>query len=89
MLAVDLSVQGWWEGTQEQTEQRLPAAGGHLQEENTWMRVHADQEYVLQVALRRLNLGQQRVSKSPKDASAIDSMTTCGLAENKFTGNNS
>lgn len=43
-------------------ERPLPAAGANLREESSWLDVHADQEYVLQVSLRRINLGQQRVS---------------------------
>lgn len=62
MLEVGLSVKGWWEDSQEQMERPLPAAGANLREESSWLDVHADQEYVLQVSLRRINLGQQRVS---------------------------
>lgn len=57
-----MSVKGWWEDSQEQMERRLPAAGANLREEGSWLDVHADQEYVLQVSLRRINTGQQRVS---------------------------
>lgn len=57
-----MSVKGWWEESQEQTERRLPVAGANLREESSWLDVHADQEYVLQVSLRRINMGQQRVS---------------------------
>lgn len=62
VLEVEMSVKGWWEESQEQMERRLPAAGANLREERSWLDVHADQEYVLQVSLRRINLGQQRVS---------------------------
>lgn len=58
-----MSVKGWWEQSQEQMERPLPAGGANLREENSWLDVHADQEYVLQVCLRRINLGQQRVSR--------------------------
>ena len=64
VLEVDMSVKGWWEGSQEQTEYPLPAGGANLREESSWLPVHADQEYVLQVSLRRINMGQQRVSMS-------------------------
>lgn len=57
-----MSVKGWWEESQEQTERPLPAAGANLLEESSWLDVHADQEYVLQVSLRRIVQGQQRVS---------------------------
>lgn len=60
MVEVELSVKGWWEESQEQLERRLPPAGASPREQS-WLDVQADQEYVLQVALRRLHLGQQKV----------------------------
>lgn len=64
VIEVKMSLKGWWEESQKQTERCLPAAGASLREESSWLDVHADQEYVLQVSLRRINLGQQRVSMS-------------------------
>lgn len=61
MVEVELSVKGWWDESQEQLERRLPAAGANPRDQSSWLDVHADQEYVLQVALRRIHLGQQRV----------------------------
>lgn len=55
-------MKGWWEQSQEQTERPLPAAGADPKDGSSWLDVHADQEYVLQVSLRRINTGQQRVS---------------------------
>lgn len=69
VLEVQMSVKGWWEDTQEQTERRLPRAGVNLRDESSWLQVHADQEYVLQVSLRRINMGQQRVSSLDTKAS--------------------
>ncbi|XP_019946883.1 activating signal cointegrator 1 complex subunit 3 [Paralichthys olivaceus] len=66
VLEVEMSVKGWWEEKQEQTEIRLPAAGANLRDESSWLRVHADQEYVLQVSLRRINQGQQRRKQDSK-----------------------
>ncbi|XP_039972901.1 activating signal cointegrator 1 complex subunit 3 [Xiphias gladius] len=66
VLEVEMSVKGWWEESQEQTEYALPAAGANLREESSWLPVHADQEYVLQVSLRRINLGQQRRKQDSK-----------------------
>ncbi|XP_061571388.1 activating signal cointegrator 1 complex subunit 3 isoform X2 [Cololabis saira] len=60
VLEVQLSLKGWWEDGREQGERRLPAAATSLREQSSWLDVHADQEYVLQVALRRVNVGQQR-----------------------------
>ncbi|XP_022606538.1 activating signal cointegrator 1 complex subunit 3 isoform X1 [Seriola dumerili] len=66
VVEVGMTVKGWWEQSQEQTERRLPAAGANLREESSWLEVHADQEYVLQVSLRRINLGQQRRKQDSK-----------------------
>lgn len=57
-----MSVKGWWEDSQEQTERPLPPTGANLRDQSSWLDVHADQEYVLQVSLKRINMGQQRVS---------------------------
>lgn len=62
VLEVALSVKGWWETSQQQTERHVPAAGANLRDASSWLDVHADQEYVLQVSLKRINQGQQRVS---------------------------
>ncbi|XP_056289492.1 activating signal cointegrator 1 complex subunit 3 [Pseudoliparis swirei] len=66
VLQVHMSVKGWWERGQEQTERPLPAAGANPKEASGWLDVHADQEYVLQVSLRRMNLGQQRRKQDSK-----------------------
>ncbi|KAM9353179.1 activating signal cointegrator 1 complex subunit 3 [Symphorus nematophorus] len=66
VLEVRMSVKGWWEDSQEQTERPLPAARANLREESSWLDVHADQEYVLQVSLRRINQGQQRRKQDSK-----------------------
>ncbi|XP_067458608.1 activating signal cointegrator 1 complex subunit 3 [Thunnus thynnus] len=66
VLEVGMSVKGWWEESQEQTERPLPAAGANLREDSSWLDVHADQEYVLQVSLRRINTGQQRRRQDSK-----------------------
>ncbi|KAK7886360.1 hypothetical protein WMY93_025981 [Mugilogobius chulae] len=66
--AVDvfMSVKGWWEGDREKTERPLSAAGVNLRDDSSWCEVHADQEYVLQVSLRRINAGQQRRKQDSK-----------------------
>ncbi|XP_038850519.1 activating signal cointegrator 1 complex subunit 3 [Salvelinus namaycush] len=66
VVEVHLSVKGWWEGCGEQTERPLPAAGGKLRDDRSWLDVHADQEYVLQVSLRRINTSQQRRKQDSK-----------------------
>ncbi|XP_017269735.1 activating signal cointegrator 1 complex subunit 3 isoform X2 [Kryptolebias marmoratus] len=66
VLEVHLSVKGWWEQSQEQMQRPLPAAGTNLREDSSWLDVHADQEYVLQVSLQRVNVGQQRRKQDSK-----------------------
>ncbi|XP_028326089.1 activating signal cointegrator 1 complex subunit 3 isoform X2 [Gouania willdenowi] len=66
VLEVQMSVKGWWEESQEQTERPLPAAGAKLRDKSSWLDVHADQEYVLQVSLRRINQGQQKRKQDSK-----------------------
>ncbi|KAJ0066258.1 hypothetical protein NL108_004118 [Boleophthalmus pectinirostris] len=66
VLDVSLSVKGWWEGDRERTERPLAAVGVNLREDSSWCEVHADQEYVLQVSLRRVNAGQQRRKQDSK-----------------------
>ncbi|XP_067305469.1 activating signal cointegrator 1 complex subunit 3 [Pseudorasbora parva] len=60
VLEVCLSVKGWWEGCEEQAEHTLLTNVTNIRDESSWQPLHADQEYVLQVSLRRLNAGQQR-----------------------------
>uniref|UniRef100_A0A6Q2ZC08 Activating signal cointegrator 1 complex subunit 3 n=1 Tax=Esox lucius TaxID=8010 RepID=A0A6Q2ZC08_ESOLU len=66
IVEVILSVKGWWEGCGEQTERPLPVAGGKYKDNTSWLAVHADQEYVLQVSLQRINTGQQRRKQDSK-----------------------
>ncbi|XP_061675544.1 activating signal cointegrator 1 complex subunit 3 isoform X3 [Syngnathoides biaculeatus] len=66
VLEVALSVKGWWEASQQQTECHLPATGAHLRGARSWLDVHADQEYVLQVTLRRINQAQMRRNQDSK-----------------------
>lgn len=85
-----MSVKGWWEESQEQTERRLPRAGVNMREESSWLQVHADQEYVLQVSLRRINMGQQRVSSFDTQAghavSRLSVLTVCVSAVSEEAG---
>ncbi|PWA29850.1 hypothetical protein CCH79_00020231 [Gambusia affinis] len=66
VLEVQMSVKGWWEKSQEQMECPLPGRGTNLREESRWLDVHADQEYVLQVSLYRLNQSQHRWKQESK-----------------------
>uniref|UniRef100_A0A8C6KGY8 Activating signal cointegrator 1 complex subunit 3 n=1 Tax=Nothobranchius furzeri TaxID=105023 RepID=A0A8C6KGY8_NOTFU len=66
VLEVQMSLKGWWEHSQEQTERPLPAAGDHLRGDSSWLDVHADQEYVLHVSLRRLSQKQDSKAQAPR-----------------------
>lgn len=66
VLDVRMSVKGWWEDSRKETERPLPTAGVSLRDDSSWLDVHADQEYVLQVSLRRVNTGQQRRKQDSK-----------------------
>ncbi|KAI3361536.1 hypothetical protein L3Q82_013685 [Scortum barcoo] len=66
VLEVGMSIKGWWEESQDQMERPVCVAGANLRKESSWLDVHADQEYVLQVSLRRINLGQQRRKQDSK-----------------------
>ncbi|KAI4871234.1 hypothetical protein NFI96_019754 [Prochilodus magdalenae] len=66
VVEVSLSVKGWWEGCEEQTERALSTSIPNIREQSSWLPVHADQEYVLQVSLQRLNMGQQRRKQDSK-----------------------
>ncbi|XP_067094233.1 activating signal cointegrator 1 complex subunit 3 [Osmerus mordax] len=58
VVEVSLGVQGWWEDSPGQSLRPLPARGSGRRD--GWLDVHADQEYVLLVSLRRINSAQQR-----------------------------
>ncbi|XP_031431613.1 activating signal cointegrator 1 complex subunit 3 isoform X2 [Clupea harengus] len=68
VVEVSVGVRGWWEGAGagEQAERPVPLAGSNLRESSSWLPLHADQEYVLQVTLRRVNAGQQRRKQDSK-----------------------
>ncbi|KAJ8354135.1 hypothetical protein SKAU_G00217020 [Synaphobranchus kaupii] len=66
VLEVEMRVKGWWEGSPEQSERRLPAAVSNIRDQKSWLTVHADQEYVLQVNLWRVNMGGQKRRQDSK-----------------------
>lgn len=75
MLEVRMSVKGWWEENQEQMERPVHIVSKNLREDRNWLDIHADQEYVLQVCLHRITVGQQKVSvpgaPAPLTSSAV------------------
>ncbi|XP_035275988.1 activating signal cointegrator 1 complex subunit 3 [Anguilla anguilla] len=60
VLEVEMRVKGWWGESQEQSERLLPSAVANIRNQKSWLDIHADQEYVLQVHLHRLNTGGQK-----------------------------
>uniref|UniRef100_A0A8C7XBM4 Activating signal cointegrator 1 complex subunit 3 n=1 Tax=Oryzias sinensis TaxID=183150 RepID=A0A8C7XBM4_9TELE len=64
MLEVRMSVKGWWEENQEQMERPVHIVSKNLREDRNWLDIHADQEYVLQVCLHRMTVGQQKDGKA-------------------------
>ncbi|KAL4657484.1 activating signal cointegrator 1 complex subunit 3 [Arapaima gigas] len=66
VVEVEMSVKGWWDKSSEQTERPLPAAMSDIRAEKNWLPVHADQEYVLQVNLRRIHSGLQKRKQESK-----------------------
>ncbi|XP_048883103.1 activating signal cointegrator 1 complex subunit 3 [Brienomyrus brachyistius] len=66
VVEVRMSVKGWWEDCRERAERPIPTTASNIRSETSWLPVHADQEYVLQVNLRRINIGQQKRKQDSK-----------------------
>lgn len=64
-IEVSMQVKGWWEGDTKQTAKpvHIVSQGGR-RPESDWVHVHADQEYVLQVTLTRINRIKKRDNKA-------------------------
>ncbi|WAR07339.1 ASCC3-like protein [Mya arenaria] len=65
-IEVTFTLQGYWEGgdgCQEKRHIDTPLQGSRLQDQK-WMSVHADQEYVLNVTLARINKNKKTDSKA-------------------------
>lgn len=65
-VEVNMEVKGWWEGGEGQQEARKvsKAHTGGRRPDSDWIQVHADQEYVIEVTLKRLNKFKKRDSKA-------------------------
>jgi activating signal cointegrator complex subunit 3 len=63
-IDVRLSIRGWWAGRQNSEQERTISHGGLRNPNDAWMPVHADQEYILNVNLSRLNRLHKRDSKA-------------------------
>ena len=57
-VEVDLYIRGVWEGRAAQQEKRVDVTIGRVREEN-WVKVHADQEYVVRIELNRILTGKK------------------------------
>uniref|UniRef100_W5NIJ2 Activating signal cointegrator 1 complex subunit 3 n=1 Tax=Lepisosteus oculatus TaxID=7918 RepID=W5NIJ2_LEPOC len=66
VIEVGMSIKGWWEESEGQTERGLPTVVSDIRNEKNWVSVHADQEYVLQINLRRINMGHQKRKQDSK-----------------------
>ncbi|KAK3097620.1 hypothetical protein FSP39_011463 [Pinctada imbricata] len=65
-IQLSVTVKGWWEeggGQQESKEINLSSKGG-VRPESDWIPVHADQEYVVEVNLQRINKSRKSDSKA-------------------------
>lgn len=62
VIDVGLSVKGWWDDAAEgHDEVSITTVASDKRSDNRWVRLHADQEYVLQVSLQRVSLGFHKV----------------------------
>uniref|UniRef100_A0A8C0HYS9 Helicase C-terminal domain-containing protein n=1 Tax=Balaenoptera musculus TaxID=9771 RepID=A0A8C0HYS9_BALMU len=69
VIDVGLSVKGWWDDSAEgHDELSISTVTSDKRNDNRWVRLHADQEYVLQVSLQRVSLG---FHKGKQDRHAI------------------
>lgn len=60
ILNVSLSIKGCWDDSvQPQNEVPVPSLTTDMRDDKRWIRLHADQEYVLQINLQRTQMGYQ------------------------------
>ncbi|NXB10444.1 ASCC3 protein, partial [Cnemophilus loriae] len=60
ILSVSLSIKGSWDDTvQPQNEVPVPSWTTDTRDDKRWIKLHADQEYVLQINLHRTQMGYQ------------------------------
>ncbi|XP_022375871.1 activating signal cointegrator 1 complex subunit 3 [Enhydra lutris kenyoni] len=69
VIDVGLSVKGWWDDSVEgHGELSITTLTSDKRNDNRWIRLHADQEYVLQVSLQRVHFG---FHKGKQDSHAV------------------
>lgn len=61
VIDVALSVKGWWDDSKGHSELSITTMTSDKRNDNRWIRLHADQEYVLQVSLQRAHVGFHKV----------------------------
>ncbi|XP_041463235.1 activating signal cointegrator 1 complex subunit 3-like [Lytechinus variegatus] len=67
VIEVGLSMNGWWVDGGQQESKHLPTTYIHGRaRDSDFIQCHADQQYVLQVELRRLNRGKESKAHSPR-----------------------
>ncbi|XP_023618052.1 activating signal cointegrator 1 complex subunit 3 isoform X4 [Myotis lucifugus] len=57
VIDVALSVKGWWDDSEGHSELSITTMTSDKRNDHRWIRLHADQEYVLQVSLQRAHVG--------------------------------
>ncbi|XP_056674600.1 activating signal cointegrator 1 complex subunit 3 [Monodelphis domestica] len=68
VIDVDFSIKGSWDSAEGQNELCIPTLTTDGRDDKKWIKLHADQEYVLQVNLQRVHMGYQ---KGKHDSKAI------------------
>ncbi|XP_006881253.1 PREDICTED: activating signal cointegrator 1 complex subunit 3 [Elephantulus edwardii] len=69
VINVSMSIKGWWNDSVEgQNELSIPTLVSDKRDDNKWIKLHADQEYVLQVSLQKVHIG---FHKGKQDSSAV------------------
>lgn len=61
VIDVALSVKGWWDDSEGHSELSITTMTSDKRNDHRWIRLHADQEYVLQVSLQRAHVGFHKV----------------------------
>ncbi|KAM9004103.1 activating signal cointegrator 1 complex subunit 3 isoform X1 [Sarcophilus harrisii] len=66
VIDVDLSIKGSWDSAEGQNELCIPTLATDGRDDKKWIKLHADQEYVLQVNLQRVHMGYQKGKQDSK-----------------------
>ncbi|XP_029451214.1 activating signal cointegrator 1 complex subunit 3 isoform X1 [Rhinatrema bivittatum] len=67
VLEISLSIKGWWDDSVKgQREVPIPMLIKGMRDDTKWIRLHADQEYVLQVNVQRVHMSRQKGKQDSK-----------------------